>query len=266
MAEDGRRDLQGATGLLEQLGLPASAQAVASMLADVERGKALDGNHLRAFLSVLRKESTELRPAATPAIKELDWVMMAALGQRRSRRALGMARIGRTAPSMERAVQRIDRAFPPIHDALERLAKSRNRSATLLVALFGHAIRWQILEDAVQEWVDHWGEELSDTQRQAATQVLTTISYADSGVTGSVVAPVYRRAIVHGDFEVGPDGFVQFWSTDQLGRTQPLAPMGAAAILALYNSSEMHLRTFEAYARVMRAWSQCAAQGNDVGA
>lgn len=259
MARDGRNDLRVAADLLQSMGLHETAATVQAMRADVESATPLTWMELKTFLARLEKETLVKCPLVAPTFERMQGVMMAAFGGLPKARRGRLVKRGLEAPALDPTVRRMERTLPPIHDALQQLSGTRHHQATLLLALFGHAVRWHVLDDLVKEWVGHWGQGLSEQEQGDAIDFLLTIQSS----TGPASTPgtetwLYRQSIAHGNFEVGTDGFVQFWNSDALGSTHPLPPLNAPDILNLYNLSELHLRAIELFARVMRGWARSA--------
>lgn len=246
------RDLEIARNQLANMGLPRTAATVEAMLGEPR----LAWNHLDAFLRELEAESATQRPAVKETFLSLEGVLMTAIGGRAARRS-HIVTLARTAPPVDDVAQRMARVFPAIHDSFQRLAGGGDTASALLMALFGHQIRYQLLADVVHPWVAHWGRGLTKADQRAAVQFLLTLAYA-VGPQPRVVADTaaYRHAIAHGHFQVEGQ-VVRFWHHDQAGKlVGELHPLNAADIVNLYNLGELRLRAIEAFTRTLIGWAR----------
>ncbi len=247
--------MKNAREVLEALGLKSTAEIVEEMEKDVESRKGISWSKMQVFLDTLENEAEKHSKTCKDTFETMEKILMTALGDSKATRA-ELQKRALNAPAVNNHIDVLNGSLSTIHGQIQNTAQSKYTKSIPLLLMFGHIVRWQVLDDFAKEWVGYWGKGLNEELIKTGREFLLTVKYGiETPEELKSDTRLYRNAIAHGHFKFVDEHHVEFW-TRYKGKKQEIAPLTSGDLLELYKRTEIRLRTMEAIARVLRAWGR----------
>lgn len=254
-------DLKNAKEVLNALKLKSTAKLVESMEGNVALRKGISWPEMQTFLDTFELEAQKHSKTCQQTFKFMEKILMQALDDSKGSTLSELKIRALHAPSVDHHIEALNAGLSTVHTEIKgtsmKVTSSKQTCALLLMLMFGHVVRWQVLEDFVKEWVGHWGKGLNQELNDTGVELLLTIKFAaQSSSTLKADTRMYRNAIAHGHFQFKDEQHLEFWNRDERNRKHKLPSLTLGDLFELYNRTEIRFRTMEAYSRVIRAWGR----------
>ncbi len=249
-------DLKNAREVLEALGLKLTAEIVKGMEIDVESSKGISWSKMQDFLDTLEIEAKKYCKTCKDTFEIMERILIQALEESKTRTRIEIQKRALNAPAVDPHIDVLNISLSSIHGQIQKTKGSEWTKSIALLLMFGHIVRWQVLEDFVEEWVDHWGKGLNKNLIRTGRELLLTVKYGiQTPEVSKADTKLYRNAIAHGHFKFIDEHHVEFWDRYK-GKKLEIAPLTSGDLVELYQRTEIRLRTMEVIARVLRAWGR----------
>ena len=87
----------------------------------------------------------------------MEKILIQALDESKARTRAEFQKRALNAPAVDPHIDVLEGSLSSIHGQIQNNTRSKWTKNIALLLMFGHIVRWQVLEDFAKEWVGYWG-------------------------------------------------------------------------------------------------------------